>query len=271
MKVNKKYIYIILAIILVVASVLYIVFKKNRPLVRDYAQIEKSGVLHIVTDYNPVGYYVSGDTISGFNHDLIELLKNYASFDIEVLLETSLDKSIEGLNRGKYDIVVRNIPITSELRNSLSFTESITQNRQVLIQRKKEYNDNVAPIRSHLDLSKKTIYVPHNSPAILRIKNLSHEIGDTIYYAEDNRYEAEQLIYKVAAKEIDFAVCDEKIAKRVAQSLPEIDYATYIGFTQLEAWAVRSTSSDLLDSLNVWIDRFKGTEEYTKIYNKYYK
>jgi ABC-type amino acid transport substrate-binding protein len=105
----------------------------------------------------------------------------------------------------------------------------------------------------------------------LRIRNLSHEIGDTIFVKEDPTYGQEQLAMMVAAKEIDYAVCDEIVAARVARSIPEIDYSTLIGFTHLEAWAVSEKSPILLDSLNVWIKEVKKTKEYTKIYQKYYK
>lgn len=74
----------------------------------------------------------------------------------------------------------------------------------------------------------------------------------------------------VASGDIDFAVCDEKVAANIAKTSPEIDYSTFVGFTHLEAWAVRKSSPALLDSLNVWISRIKGTEAYNKIYKKYY-
>ena len=167
--------------------------------------------------------------------------------------------------------MARNIPVTSELRGTLVFTEPVAQNRQVLIQRKQEFNEGVEPLRSHLALAKKTLYVPLNSPAILRIRNLSHEIGDTIYIKEDPTYGAEQLAMLVASKDIDYAVCDEKSAEKVAQSLPEIDYSTLIGFTHIEAWAVSEKSPVLLDSLNTWIKQIKDSKEYRAIYQKYYK
>ncbi|MBK5721606.1 transporter substrate-binding domain-containing protein [Dysgonomonas sp. Marseille-P4677] len=266
---KKALVFILVALVLLIA-VWFIWFNtKEEP--REYAQIEKDGVLNIVTDYNSVGYYVSGDTLAGFNYELIELLKTCTPLKIEVFLESSLDNSIEALSKGKYDVLARNIPITSELRSTLSFTDPITQNRQVLIQRRKEFNDGIKPIKSHLDLAKKTLYVPLNSPAILRIRNLSHEIGDTIFIKEDESYSAEQLAILVASKEIDYAVCDEKIASSIAKSLPEIDYSTLIGFTHIEAWAISEKSPVLLDSLNMWIRRMKNMPEYDKIYQKYYK
>ncbi len=268
---SKKRIFIIILALIIILAVISFFLLRGNSSPKDLSQIEEDGVLHIVTDYNSVGYYVSGDTIAGFNYDLIQLLKSHIPFEIEILLESNLDKSIEGLKKGKYDVMARNIPVTSELRASLRFTESVAQNRQVLIQRKKEYNDGSEPLRSHLNLAKKTLYVPQNSPAILRIRNLSHEIGDTIFVKEDPTYGQEQLAMMVAAKEIDYAVCDEIVAARVARSIPEIDYSTLIGFTHLEAWAVSEKSPILLDSLNVWIKEVKKTKEYTKIYQKYYK
>lgn len=270
MKINKVYLFLVL--IIIVGAVIFILFTSKRNLqIRDYPQIEKEGTLHFVTDYSSVGYYVSGDTISGFNYDLIQLLKPYTSLNIDISLESNLYNSISGLNEGKYDVLVRNIPITSELKDSLLFTVPVAQNKQVLVQRKEKYNDGIKPIRSHLDLAKKRLYVSKNSPAILRINNLSREIGDTIYYLEDSLYGNEQLIMKVASKEIDYTVCDEKIANKLAKSIPEIDCRTMIGFTHLEAWAVRRDNPVLLDSLNKWLDSVKNTNEYKLIYQKYYK
>lgn len=273
MGISKKTVYLISLNSLFVILTIYLFTRNSKSdyIDRDYPQIADDGVLHIVTDYNSVGYFVSGDTIAGFNHDIIQLLQTYTPLKLKVSLETSLSKSIEDLRKGKYDVVVRNIPVTSELKDSLNFTDAIAQNKQVLVQRKKKFNDEIEPIRSHLDLAKKTLYIPYNSPAILRIRNLSTEIGDTIYYIEDNLYGAEQLVLKVAAGEIDYAVCDEKVAKKVAESLPEIDYTTLIGFTHFEAWTVRENSPILLDSLNTWISRIKETPAYDQIYKKYYK
>ncbi len=102
------------------------------------------------------------------------------------------------------------------------------------------------------------------------MNNLAHEIGDTIIIKEDQTYEVEQLVMMVASGDIDFTVCDEKVATLLAKALPEIDIDTDISFTQLESWAVRRDSPVLLDSLNSWLDRFKTTKEYNQIFDKYY-
>ena len=101
--------------------------------------------------------------------------------------------------------------------------------------------------------------------------NLAHEIGDTIYVNEENTYGDEQLIIMVAKSEIDFAVCDETIAREMRKHFPEIDFSTDISFTQFRSWALRLTSPLLLDSLNIWLKDIKKSPEFQKLKTKYYK
>ena len=237
---------------------------------RDFQEILESGELNAVTDYNSIGYFVHGDTVQGFQLEMIQALEKEWGIGVNLFLENSLGDNVNGLLEQRYDLIARSIPVNTELKERIAFTVPITFNKQVLVQRKSEFNDSIEPIRQHLDLAKKTIHLAYDSPAILRLNNLSHEIGDTIFIVEDLTYEAEQLVMMVAAGDIDFTVCDEKVAMQLAQKLPEIDVETDISFTQLESWAVRDDAPLLLDSLNSWLNRFTRTRQFRQIHGKYY-
>ena len=213
--------------------------RKGHP--RDYAEIAANGTLRAATEYNSISFYVDGDTLSGFHYELIEAFIAYG------------------------------LLATSELKDSLLLTAPIVLNRQVLVQRKMDSPDDSLFVRSQLDLAGKTLNVVKGSPSILRIRNLGNEIGDTIYINEIEKYGSEQLIALVAHGDIDYAVCDEAIARSAADSLPQIDINTAISFTQFYSWGVSKQSPVLLDSLNSWLERFKTKKEYKKIYRKYYK
>lgn len=238
---------------------------------RDFQEIVESGELRVVTDYNSIGYFVAGDSATGFQLEMMRALEKEWGVKVQLTLENSLEENLEGLHFHRYDLVARNIPVNAKLKDDFAFTIPITLNKQVLVQRKRIYNDSIDPIRQQLQLAKKTIYVAKESPAILRLANLSHEIGDTIFVEEDPVYGAEQLVMMVAAGDIDFTVCDEMLALRLAKTIEEIDVVTDIGFTQFEAWAARRDSPLLLDSLNSWLERFMKTKTYKTIYNRYYK
>lgn len=267
---KKRKVSIAVVFILIAVTISAIIIQQSMPVDRDYDDIVETESLKIVTNIDPITYHVSGDTISGFTYEVLNALQKYSNIPFKISVENSLTKSLEKLESGKYDLIARNIAVNSDLKDEYLFTEPIILNKFVLVQRKAEYNDSIEPIRNHLDLAKKTIYTPHNSPSIVRLKNLSHEIGDTIYIVEDDVYESEQLAFMVAAGDIDYAVCDAKTALMIGQKNLELDIKTDIGFTHLESWAVRPNSPVLLDSINSWLKQFKKTAEYRSILKKYY-
>lgn len=251
----------------------YLMPKKEKPKghPRDYAKIEADGILRAATEYNSISFYVDGDTLSGFHYELIEAFARDHDLKVAITPEMSFNERLEGLEDGKFDVVAYGILATSELKDSLLLTTPIVLNRQVLVQRKTEVPEDSSFIRSQLDLAGKTLHVVKGSPSILRIRNLGNEIGDTIYVEEIEKYGSEQLIALVAHGDIDYAVCDESIARAAADSLPQIDINTAISFTQFYSWGVSKQSPVLLDSLNTWLEKFRKGEEYKGIYRKYYR
>lgn len=242
--------------------------KKGHP--RDYAEITAEGIIRAATEYNSISFFVDGDTLSGFHYELIEAFARDHGLQAAISPEMSFDERLEGLAEGKYDVIAYGILATSELKDSLLLTSPIVLNRQVLVQRKAESPEDSTFIKSQLDLAGKTLNVVKGSPSILRIQNLGNEIGDTIYIKEIEKYGSEQLISLVAHGDIDYAVCDESIARAVADSLPQIDINTAISFTQFYSWGVSKQSPVLLDSLNTWLERFSKEKEYKEIYKRYY-
>lgn len=246
--------------------------KQEKPLghPRDYTAIAKEGILRVATEYNSISFYVDGDTISGFHYELIQAFARDKRLKAEITPVMSFEERLKGLSEGRYDVIAYGILATSKLKDSLLLTSPIVLNKQVLVQRKENGENDSLYIRNQLDLARRTLHVVKGSPSILRIQNLGNEIGDTIYIKEIEKYGPEQLISLVAHGDIDYAVCDESIAQAVADSLSQIDINTAISFTQFYSWAVSKQSPVLLDSLNTWLDKFQKKSEYQKIYKKYY-
>jgi membrane-bound lytic murein transglycosylase MltF len=238
--------------------------------VRDYAEIQREGILRMITEYNPSGYYISNDTVKGFQYELSRAIAEISGLEVELRLEMNLNESFRALLNNECDVLARNIPATTEMKEHYLFTDPIVLSKQVLVQRTPEANNGIEPVRNHLDLIKKTIYTPQNSPALLRLKHLELEIGDSVYVTEEKAYSSEQLIIMVAKGEIDYAVCDRQVAAALKSKLPEIDMETDISFTQLQSWAVRKSAPALADSLNHWFSRMREKGLFNEIYKRYY-
>lgn len=269
----RKYLkYIIIGIIAVAFSTL--LFHKKEKVTespRDYTEIIESGILRAVTEYNSISYHAEGDTVNGFHYELLNAFAKSKGLKSEITPDMSFGNRLEGIMKGKYDILANSTMVTSESKDSLLFTHPILLNRQVLVQRKsEEEKDSTYYIHSQLELARKTLHVVKDSPAILRIHNLSNEIGDTIYINEIEKYGPEQLLAMVAHGDIDYAVCDESIAQASLNDFPQLDIKTAISFTQFYSWGVSKHSPVLLDSLNTWLDTYINTPEFKALQKKYY-
>lgn len=244
--------------------------KKEIPAPRDYTDIVLDGTLRAVTEYNSVSYHLKEDTIEGFDYALLHAFASDKGLKLEITPEMSYEKRLQGITERKYDLLATGTLVNSQSKDSLLFTQTLILSKQVLVQRKKETDADSLYIDNQLELAHKTLHVIKDSPALLRIHNLMEEIADTIYIEEIELYGAEQLLAMVAAGDIDYAVCDENIARSALTDFPNLDIDTNISFTQFYAWGVSKHAPTLLDSLNTWLDSYLKTKEYQKLYKTYF-
>ncbi len=237
---------------------------------RDYDEIVVSGVLRAVTEYNAISYFADGDSITGFHYELLRAFAKSKGLTPEITPEMSFPERLKGIQEGKYDILANSTMMTIESKDSLALTKPIIISKQVLVQRKPDTPDDSLYIRNQLSLAHKTLHVVKSSPAILRIRNLSNEIGDTIYINEVEKYGQEQLLAMVAYGDIDYAVCDESIARALLETFPQLDIETAVSFPQFYSWGVSKHSPVLLDSINAWLDEYMTTDEFRQLQKKYY-
>ena len=100
---------------------------------KDYPEIKSEGILRLVTEYNQSGYYVAGDTIEGFQYELSQAIAALSGLEVQTQLEMSLAESFKQLSDNQCDVIARNIPITSDIKEDYLFTDPIVFNKQVLV------------------------------------------------------------------------------------------------------------------------------------------
>ena len=227
---------------------------------------EHSGgdTLDIAIEYSPVTYYTYDDTLGGYNHDLLMMIEAIAKRPFKLHPIVALQKGLDGLNSGLYDVVVAQFPTTSYNRELYIFTQPVYIDQQVLVQRK-GYG-----IGDQLDLASDTVYIVKGSPMLERIASLSREIGDTIHVASDATYGPEQLVMLVASGDINLAVVNKTIASSLATKLTNIDTSVEISLTQFQAWALKKDRVALRDSINYWLNDVKRSGALEPLQERYF-
>ena len=221
--------------------------------------------IDVAIEYSPMSYYAYGDTLGGFTYEFLTLLSDSCKVPLKFHPVVSLKAALEGLDKGIYDVMAAQFPVTRENKQHYLFTSALYLDKQVLVQR----NTDGLAIQSQLDLAGDTVNIVKGSPMRDRIISLSREIGDTIYVISDSIYGPEQLFLMVSTGDIKFAVINESIARKMALSHPNVDISTAISFSQFQSLTLRKEDRDLCEKFNKWIDQTKKLPEYRPLYDKY--
>lgn len=258
----------IFAIILLFA-VLFVVKNENnaeKPVVRRYENIIKSGRLRVVTDGSSLGF--NGKEISGFNYEIAKIFADTLGVELEITVMNDLDSCILGIKENKFDILAECLPTTSKLKKNIKFSIPIYTSKQVLVQLKNG-NKNVQPNNLRF-LASDSICIPLHSPQSLRLENLSNEIAQPIKIVEMKGKTTDDLVKMVSEGKIKYTLCNELLSRKLKKTYPNIDIETPVGFTQPLAWGVNLKSQQLYKELNDFLSDFLVSTDYWDIYRKYF-
>lgn len=231
--------------------------------------VSPGDTIDVAIEYAPLSCYMYDDTLGGFNYDLLRLVAREGNLKMNFHPVVTLQKSLEGLENGRYDILAVQLPVTSDYKEEYLFTSPVYLDKQVLVQHKDSLGE--LKIKNQLDLANKKVHIVKGSPMESRLRNLSREIGDTIFVENESVYGPEQLFLMVATGEIEYAVINEKVAKGLLKDYPQVDAGTNISFTQFQSWILDKNNKVLNDRLDSLLIKIKKTKEYKSLYNRYFK
>ena len=130
-------------------------------------EIKQRGYMIVATedDYRPFEFVVDGKP-TGFDHDLLALLRQSAPFEIRQEI-VPFQGLLAGVATGKYDVALTAANITDERAKSLDFTRPIAEGTHYYVKRKGD--DRIKTIK---DLSGKTVGVQQGSSIVQLLPEL---------------------------------------------------------------------------------------------------
>jgi len=256
----------VVALVILLSGFFGMYHSKNK--IHDLPNILKSGRLSVLTDSSSIGFSVKGDSVSGFQYEIVKAFADTLGLELVISEKNDLKACMNGINTGDYDIIANLVPVTTEWGKNASFTIPFFTSREVLVQRIN--TDLLKQVTKHSQLANDTIYIPVNSPFKMRLVHLSNEIADPIHILELNNKSSEQMVRMVSKGQIKYTICNEQFAQKLKLRFPNIDVSLPIGFAQQQAWVVHPNSPLLLEKLNEFLDDFIGSSAYWNIYRKYF-
>lgn len=224
--------------------------------------------LDIAILYGPSSMYLdSTDVISGINHDLALRFSQETGIPVKIWPVSDGKEAMDKTSKGIFDILA-SLPLDNEIKKNYLTTESIFLDRLVLLQTVDSIS--LKPkINSSLDLDGQSVWISSGSPAKNRLENLASEIGGKIEIIEEPDLSDELIALKVAAHQINYAVVNEKIVKKIADNYPDLSYESPVSFTQFQVWLFNPSDTLVYNRFSNWYEEFRLTDQYREILGIY--
>ncbi len=238
----------------------------------------KDGVLTVLMDNSLSSYFIYRGEPMGYDYDMLKLFTEENDLTLNIKIIGQVENIIDSLMAGEGDLVAANLAISEDRMEKIAFSESLFRTSQVLVQRLPENikdlnKDQIEKrlIRDRLDLEGKTVVVRKNSSYELILQNLIRETGIAlkIKYADSDAV-TEDLFDMVSNGQIDYTLCDKNKAVLFRAYYDNLDINTPMSLSQPIAWGINKASTELLASIDSWIEKRKGAMEFNMIYNKYF-
>lgn len=235
----------------------------------DLPQIKDSGVLVVLTLNRSTSYFDYRGEPMGFQYELAEQFAQSLGLELEVKVARNPRDLVNKLMAGEGDLIAYNLPVTKEFKDSVDFCGEDIITHQVLVQRngRKE-----KPLKNVTELIGKDVYVKPGK-YYDRLVNLDKELGGgiLIHKVTNDSITTEDLIMQVSKGEIDYAICDNDLAKLNKTYYPNLNIDLAVSFDQRASWAVRKTSPLLAEAATQWHSENMTSPAYQASSKRYFE
>lgn len=227
-------------------------------------EIRQRGELVVVTRNAPTTYYEGRDGLAGFEYEMVSTFARELGVKPRFIIKDSLAEMLDLLERGAADLAAAGLTHTDGRDDKFLFSvpyQFVTQ--QVVCRRGGKRPRGVE------DLVEINLTVPARSSYAEYLQQLS-AVHPSLRWTEDPRADTEELLERVWLKQLDCTVADSNIVAINRRYYPELVVRFDLSPPQPLAWAMPASAHDLTDAVNQWLERFKASDGFRDLLDRYY-
>ena len=235
----------------------------------DLPQMKDSGELVVLTLYSSTSYFIYRGQEMGFQYELSEQFAKSLGLKLRIEVARNVPDLVRKLRNGEGDMIAYNLPITKELKDSVTYCGEEVVTHQVIVQRTGGKGKVLTDVTQ---LVGKEVYVKPGK-YFDRLTNLNKELGGGIKIrkVEADSITVEDLITQVYQGKIDYTVCDNDLARLNTTYYPNLDIRLPISFDQRASWAVRKECPLLAEAANKWHKENLTSPAYNASMKRYFE
>lgn len=271
------------------------------PIERDLDAIRAGDTLTVLTTYNSTSYFLYRGQPMGYEYDLLRRFAEDEGLTLQMRL-VPRDSLLVHLLRGEGDIAAgRLIPDAADSA-LVRYSRALYETQPVLVQRDgppdadaggpvvdaldslalstladslaDAYLPDSVELRARLvqaprELADEEVAVPEASPFVDDLVELADTISGDIEVVEVDT-STEELIRRVAAARLDFAVSPENVGRLSESKYANLVVRPSLGEPHAVAWGVRANAPALRAALDAWIVGERASAFWNTTYRRYF-
>ena len=236
----------------------------NQPELSQLEQIQKRGVIKVITRNSPTTYYEDADGLAGVEYELAEAFAEYLGVKAEYIVNDNLKEIVTAVNHGEADIAAAGLTVTAARKQQLRFAPSYqTITSKLVFKQGKKWPRNIEQLDGELRVVAHSSY----SQALLELKQ-THQ---NLHWSETTEHTAEELLMMVLDETIDYTIVDSTELSLNRRFHPELAVAFTVGEPQNLAWAFAPTDDYSLFSKTIeFFGEQRSQGHIARLDEKYY-
>jgi membrane-bound lytic murein transglycosylase F len=226
----------------------------------DKEGIQARGTLRVAVDDNSSSYYIFRGRRMGYEYELLLDLGKRLGVQVEFVVVATIDDAFTQLQDGRVDLIAMNLQQNADTEREVSYTKAIGSMSTVLVGREK--------LLSWDSLKNDTVIVRKGAVYTSQLQRFKDSLDLEFSILEVPDHE-ETLLDRIVDKEVSWTVAEKTVAQTNATYYDELQVGLDLSKEGPVTWALRSSSTDLLQVVNSWLDDNK--EGFiSRTYEKYF-
>jgi membrane-bound lytic murein transglycosylase F len=232
--------------------------------VGDLDDIQKRGVIRVLTRNNSTSYFLYRGVEAGFDYEVAKWIADELGVRLEMVVAPTRRELVPWLLEGKADLIVAGLSTEAARADRVRFTRPYLETPWVVVTRRRGPR-----IAEPADLAGVDLLVKPSSGAMARLRAL--DVGGLRMKGALEGLESEDLIDAVADKDAAACVVEERIAKVELMHQPGLTIAFEIpGGDDVEGLAVRREDEKLHAFVDDFVARRRKTTAWNLTFMKYH-
>ena len=235
-------------------------------------RIRERGYLIALTDENTLNYFIYRGEPMGYQLELLESFAKHLGVRLKVIASKDVSKIEYYLRFQAADLIALNLPISTEGKRLVHFSEPFGETRLVLVQRKSSGNGKNGPglVKTLKDFPEDTVYVRKNPFLNAQYHAFYKKTDRHAILKEETEVSQEDLIKRVSDGTIRFAICQENVAMIYHRYYRNIDISVLAFPIFSYGWGVGLASDSLRIEVDSWLKEYKASRHLKKTYLDYF-